>query len=325
MGRIKGILKLKKNKNFLIVTLSFLIFFLILIISFKIIILKNIKESPKWALKDINFSLKGINLEDLAYTETWISVKMDKVKLKPYVIENAFAFEGPGELFSEYEKKKISVEGKIKGNIASGNVSITGTNINIENTGNLKFYGTLTNWGKEKFEGIIELNGLKIKEISEITKYKINFDGKVYGKIFIEKEKENVKEIRFNLNIEDLSQKGVEGLFSLSIKGRYIPFEKRGVIEEGILKNEKGEKLTFYGFLKENEFEFYFDTEEFSLEEFLKLLPEEIKKKYNLKMEKSKVVLNKFSLNISKKKLIFLAIYFSSQKFLGLKTLNLKI
>ncbi len=243
---------------------------------------------------------------------------MDNLKLKPSYIKNAFAFEGPGELISDYEKKKVSVEGRIKGNITNGNLSITGTNINIENTGNLRFFGTLANWGKDKFEGTIELNGLKIKEILELTKYKIPFDGMIYGKIFIEKEKENVKEVRFNLEVKELSQDGA-GQLNLFVKGKYIPPEKRGVIEEGVLENEKGEKLTFKGSINEKEFEFYFDTKEFSIDEFLKLLPDEIKKKYNLKMDTSKIILNKFALNLSKKKLIFLVIYNYYQNFSDLK------
>ncbi|HOK56062.1 MAG TPA: hypothetical protein PKV21_03045 [bacterium] len=294
--------KFKKIKYFIIPFLIIL-FFIFSFIVFKINLIKNINLTEKWKIKDINFSSGEINLKDLTYKETWISVRMDEVKLKPSFIKNAFAFEGPGEILSDFEKKKVNVEGKIKGNVVNGNVNITTSRIEIEGIGNLKFSGFLSNWGKEKFEGVIELNGVRVKEILEMTKYKIPFDGKIYGKVFIEKEKEKIKEIKFNLDIKEISQANYQSQFNLYVKGKYLPLEKKGLLEEGVLKNEKGEQLVFSGFISENEFEFIFDTKEFSLDEFLKLLPEEIIKKYNLKMEGSKFSSNKFVLNFLKKNL----------------------
>jgi hypothetical protein len=307
--------KLSKRAKFFLISFFLAILFLIFsFITFKNILVKKINFTERWKVKDINFEPKEVNLEDLTYKDTWISVKIDKLKLKHSFVKNAFAFEGPGELSSDFEKKKVNIEGKIKGNIINGNVNITTTKIEIENIGNLKFYGNFENWGKEKFEGIIELNGVKVKEISGLTKYKIPFDGKIYGKVFIEKEKENIKEIRFNLEIKELSQEKYNDNFSLNIKGKYLPLEKKGLLDEGILVNEKGEKIIFSGFISEKEFEFSFDTEEFSLDEFLKLLPEEIRKKYNLKMEGSKISSSKFVLNFSKKKFILMENLASLQK-----------
>lgn len=313
---------MKKTKKILIISLILFFILFFSIPTFKFVILKKIKYNENWGLKDIDFSFNGINLKDLTYKDTWISVKLDNLKVKPSIIKNAFAFEGPGELMSEFEKKKVSIQGKIKGNITSGNINIIGTDISIENVGSLKFYGELQNWGKDKFDGIIEVNGLKIKEISEMSKYKIPFDGEIYGKIFIEKEKESLKELRFDIEIKELNQEYEKSSFNLFVKGKYLPQEKRGIIEKGLLINEKGEKLSFNGSILENEFEFYFDTKEFSLDEFLKLLPEEIRKKYNLKMEGSKISLNKFSLNYSKKKSILMAILYFNQKILSLKAMN---
>ena len=308
----------KKIKIFLISIITGL-FLISSFIIFKNTLVKNINLTERWGIKDIEFSPKEINLDDLTYKDTWVSVKIDKLKLKPSFVKNAFAFEGPGELSSNFERKKVNIEGKIKGNIINGNVNITTTKIEIENIGNLKFYGNFENWGKEKFEGIIELNGVNVKEISGLTKYKIPFDGKIYGKIFIEKEKENIKEIRFNLKIKELSEEKNKSNFSLNVKGKYLPLEKKGFLDEGILVNEKGEKIIFSGFISENEFEFSFDAEEFSIDEFLKLLPEEIRKKYNLKMKGSKISCNKFVLNISKKKFILTETLFSPQKISVLK------
>lgn len=308
----------KKTKYF-IFSVLIILFFIFSFILLKINFIRNINLTDKWEVRDIDFSPGEINLKDLTYKETWISVRIDELKLKPSFIKNAFAFEGPGELSSELEKKKIIIEGKIKGNVVNGNVNITTSKIEIENIGNLKFYGNLLNWGKEKFEGIIELNGVKIKEISGMTKYKLPFDGKIYGKIFIEKEKENIKEIRFNLEIKELSPENSKSQFNLFVKGRYLPIEKKGQIEEGVFKNEKGEKLIFSGFILENEFEFSFDTKEFSIDEFLKLLPEEIKKKYNLKMEDAKFSSNKFVLNYSKKKFILMEKQLFNQNIFVLK------
>ncbi|MCX7917595.1 MAG: hypothetical protein N2589_05655 [bacterium] len=303
---LKKILKVKKNKYYLLIGVIFL--FLLLPLIFKVIIIRNININERWEVSDIKFSTKNINLKDLTYKDTWIYVKINDLKLKPSFIKNAFAFEGPGELLSEKERKKMSVEGKIKGNIINGNLIITSSKINIENMGNLKFYGNFSNWGKDKFEGMIELNGVNIKEILKMTKYKISFDGKIFGKVFIEKEKENFKEVKFDLEVKDILQENIERKLNLLIKGRYIPLEKKTLIEEGILRNENGEKIKFTGFISESEFEFNFDTEEFSIDEILKLLPEEIRKKYNLKIENSKLSLNKFVLNFSKKKFILMVI-----------------
>ncbi|MGC8977040.1 MAG: hypothetical protein ACP5OB_05390 [Candidatus Ratteibacteria bacterium] len=298
---------MKRSRKILFILFSLILFFLISFSFLKFFIVKNINNSINWAVKDIDFSLKSINLEDLTYKDTWVSVKLENLKIKPKIIKNAFAFEGPGEFLTDFEKKKLTVEGKIKGNVASGNMNIAVSHIKIENVGNLKFHGELQNWGKEKFEGILQLDGLKIKEISGMTKYKIQFDGKVYGNIFIEKEKENLKEIKFDIEIKDLKHEYEETIFTLILKGKYIPFEKKGIIEKGELINEKGERLSFNGYIEEKEFEFYFDTQEFSIYEFLKLLPEEIRKKYNLKFENSKISLKSFSLNFSKKKFILMA------------------
>ncbi|MCM8803896.1 MAG: hypothetical protein NC833_01415 [Candidatus Omnitrophica bacterium] len=314
---------MKKSKR--ILGISFSIIFSIFIFSiliFKFLILKNIKYNKNWGLKDINLSLNGINLKDLTYKDTWISVKFDNIKIRPSIIKNAFAFEGQGQFRPEFKNKKVMVEGKIKGNITSGNLNVTTTDINIEDFGNFKFYGELQNWGKDRFDGIFEVNGLKIKEISEMTKYKIPFDGKIYGKVLIEKEKENFKGIKFDIEIEELNQEYEKSNFNLSLKGKYLPQEKKGFVENGLLINEKGEKLSFNGYITEDEFEFYFNTKEFSLYEFLKLLPEEIRKRYNLKIEGSKVSLNRFLLNYSKKKFILMAICSFNQNISNLKILN---
>jgi hypothetical protein len=311
--------KFNKKIKFFLVSILVILFLIFSFLSFKHLLVKNINLTERWGIKGIDFSPKEINLDDLTYKDTWVFVKIDKLKLKPSFVKNVFAFEGPGELSSNFEKKKVNIEGKIKGNIINGNVNITTTKIKIENIGNLKFYGNFENWGKEKFEGIIELNGVNVKEISGLTKYKMPFDGKIYGKILIEKEKENIKKIRFNLEIKELSLEDYNNNFSLSIKGEYLPLEKKGLLDEGILVNEKGEKITFSGFISENEFEFSFDTKEFSIDEFLKLLPEEIRKKYNLKMEGSKISCNKFVLNLSKKKFILTETFFLLQKISVLK------
>ncbi|MCM8802183.1 MAG: hypothetical protein NC827_02600 [Candidatus Omnitrophica bacterium] len=279
----------------------------------KINLIRNINLTERWAIKDIDFSTKEINLKDLTYKDTWLLVKIDQLKLKPSFLKNAFAFEGPGQVFSELEKKKLKIEGIIKGNIANGNLNITTSKIDIENIGNLKFYGNLSNWGKEKLEGIIEFNGINFKEVSEMTKYKLSLDGKIYGKIFIEKEKENIKEIKFNLEIRELSQQNFNFKFDIYLNGKYLPIEKKALLQEGIIKNQKGEKLIFSGFILQNEFELSFDTEEFSLDEFLKILPEEIIKKYKLKTEGAKLSTNNFILNYSKKKFNLMEVFFSCQ------------
>ncbi|MCM8772809.1 MAG: hypothetical protein NC926_01235 [Candidatus Omnitrophica bacterium] len=314
---------MKKINRILTLFACFFTILFLIIFTIKLFLLKTIKGSEKWDIENIKVSPCGINLKNLSYNEKFFTIKIDQLKIKPSIIKNLYAFEGPGEFNSEYEKKKISASGKLKGNLINGNLSINETKIEISNTGNLKFYGTLEKWGIEKFEGIVELNGLKIKELIGITKYNFNLDGLIYGKIYIGKEKENFKEIKFNLEVKDLT-KNNENKFNLSIKGNYLPQEKRGIIESGILTNQKGEKLIFNGSVTENEFEFTFDTKEFSLDEFLKLLPEEIRKKYNLKLDTSRIIMNKFALAILKKKLILMENYNLKQNFSDLGILNLK-
>jgi len=297
-------LRFRKRKLIYFCLIFLLILPVFLIQISKFVIIKNINKSENFNLKNFSVSPKGLKFENLIYKNEFLNLNFEKINLKKSFIKNAFALESSGEISNQSDKRKINVSGKVKGNIVNGNMNITDTQINIENIGDLKFYGKLENWGKEKFEGIFELNGLRVKEISEMTKYKIPFDGKIFGRVFIEKEKENLKEIRFDIEIKELTQEYEESKLNLYVNGRYLPAEKSFFVENGLLVNEFGEKLSFNGFIKENEFEFYFDTKGFSIDELLKLLPEEIRKKYNLKIEGSKISMNKFSFNFSKKNLI---------------------
>ncbi|MCM8817926.1 MAG: hypothetical protein NC915_00345 [Candidatus Omnitrophica bacterium] len=316
-------LNLEKIRKGIILFILFSLFIVVSGVFIKTFLIKRINSIEKVSLRNVCFSLSGINLKNITYKTSKFSVNINNFKIKPFIIQKAFAFQGPGQIISEKEKKKVEIQGKMKGDIKRGNLNITGTDVNVENTGSLRFYGIIENWGKGKFEGTIELDGIKIKEILELIEFKIPFDGNVYGKIFIEKEKENIKDIKFNLEVKDFSG-GEKDLFNLVLKGIYIPDQHIWIIEEGVLKNEKGEKLVFTGFLSEKEIEFSFNTKEFSLDEFLKLLPDEIKKKYNIKIETSKIKLDKFNLNISKKKFLFLEIYCLKQNLLELKIWNLK-
>jgi len=256
------ILRKRKLIYVLVVLLAFP-FFLILISKF--IIIKNINKVENFNIKNLSITPKGLKFENLIYRNEFLNLSFEKINLKKTFTKNVFALESSGEISNQFDKRKMNVSGKVKGNIVNGNMNITDTQINIQNIGDLRFYGTFENWGKEKFEGIFELYGLKVKEISEITKYNIPFDGKIYGRIFIEKEKENLKEIRFDIGIKELTQQYEESKLNLHIKGKYLPVEKSCFIENGLLINELGEKLSFNGFIKENEFEFYFDTKEFSI------------------------------------------------------------
>lgn len=300
-----------KFRKILLIFLLFVFIFLVLPFAFKIIIIRTLKSNERWDIKDIRLNFTGINLKDLTYRDTWIFVKMDNLKISPFLVKNVFAFEGPGEFISNFEKRKLKVKGRIRGNIKNGNLNITQTDINLNGIGNIKFNGTLHNWGKDRFDGNFYLYGVNVKEISEITEYKIPFDGEIYGNIFIEKEKEEVKEVRYSFEVRELKMENETSKFNLFLKGKYIPKEKTAIIEEGIFKNEKGEKITFNGFLTQNEFDFYFDTQEFSVDEFLKLLPEEIRKKYNIRIGTSKIIMDKFALKISKKKFLLMETFFS--------------
>ncbi len=316
-GEINEKIFFRKVKLFVIpVFIIFILFFSFIL--FKINLIRNINLTERWEIKDIDFS-KEINLKDLTYKDTWLCVKFDQLKLKPSFLKNLFAFEGPGQISSEFDKKRVEIKGKIKGNIINGNVNITTSKIDIESIGSLKFYGDLFNWGKEKFEGILEFNGVNLKEIFEMTKYNFALEGKIYGKIFIEKEKDNLKEIRFDLEIKEMSKKELDFNFDVYFKGKYLPVEKRFLLEKGIVRNKKGEKLIFSGFIIENQFEFSFDTEEFSFDEFLKILPEEIIKKYKLKTEGAKLSFNNFNLNYTKKKFNLMEMHFLYQNISILK------
>lgn len=319
-NRELGLKRIKKVAVFFVILFLFLS---VLGTFIKTTLLRNINSKGKISLKNIYFFLSGIYLKDIRYNDKRVSINISNFKIKPSFIKNAFAFEGPGEVSSEREKKKIQIKGKIRGNIKSGNLNITGTDVNIENTGLLRFYGIIVNWGREEFEGTFELDKFKIKDFLELTGYELPFDGDVYGKIFIKKEKENIEDARFDLEVKELVCDG-KGKFNLLLKGTYIPVEKKGIIEEGILKNEKDEKLIFSGFFTEKEIEFSFNTKEFSFDEFLKLLPDEIKKKYNLKVGTSKIKLEKFNLSVSKKKFLFQEICCLKQILLELKILSLK-
>jgi hypothetical protein len=298
----------KKFKFFIYILLFLLILPISLIKITKFIILKNINQTENFNLQNLSVGLKGINFENLIYRNDFLNLNFEKINLKKKsFIKNAFALESSGEVSNQFEKRKINASGKIKGNLINGNMNMTDIQINIQNIGNLKFYGMLENWGKDKFEGVFEINGLKLKEILEAMRSKTTFDGKIYGKIFIEKEKENLKGIRFDIEIKELTQKYETNKLNAHIKVKYLPMEKTLLIEKVLIINEKGEEISLWGSIRENEFEFYFDTKGISIDELLKLLPEEIRKKSNFKINDSKISMNKFSLSFSKKKFYLMA------------------
>lgn len=295
---------MRKNKEIAIYFLIFVVVFLFSLYLLKLFIIARLNSNDRFEIENFNFTPKEINLHDITYRDTWIMAKFEKIKLKHFLTQKAFAFEGPGEIFSEIEKKKISVEGKVKGNFLTGNLDITTHNIKIEGMGNIKFYGFLEKWGKEKFDGLIELSEISVKKISEFFNYKVPFDGVLSGRIYIGKEKENLREIKFDIKVKNITQETESSDLILNLKGFYFPIEKRGEILNGILSNSKGEKITFNAIVTENQFEINFNSEGFSIDDLFKLIPYEIQNKFNLKIKNSKITSQNFNINFSKKKLV---------------------
>ncbi|MDX9799323.1 MAG: hypothetical protein RBT05_10755, partial [Bacteroidales bacterium] len=105
-----------------------------------------------------------------------------------------------------------------------------------------------------------------------------------------------------DVNIKDLTTPE-QDKFEASVKGAYNFLTEKTEISQGNLMSSDGGKISFKGVIDKEKFNLDFETKNMSVEEFLKLLPTELKEKYNLGIDRGSAKLKDFKIEIEKKNL----------------------
>lgn len=214
---------------------------------------------------------------------------------------NAFAFSGPGSITIKEGQKDIRIKGTVSGNYKEGKVDIKETHISIENLGNFELKGALEQWGKEGVVLIIELQGTEIDEVKKMFGLNLPFTGRATGTLsfdYSKKEERNL--MRFDINIKDLVSEGNK--FNAYVKGVHNIKEGRTDIKDGKLINSEGGEISFYGFIDKENFSLNFETQNMPLEDLLNLIPEDVRKKYNISVSGGSISMKDLSIQKVKKK-----------------------
>jgi hypothetical protein len=226
-----------------------------------------------------------------------------EINIRRAIIGKALAFSGPGDIIINNKQREISVKGSVSGNFKQGTLTIKPTSIKIDQLGNFHVKGLLEQWGKEGVNATIELGGTEIKEINSLFDLKIPFNGKATGTVLLNFAGEKTKNIQFDVVINDLTteEKG-NGSFTAFVKGFYDILQRKTNISDGKLVNAKGGHILFKGAIDKETFNLNFETEKMALEEFMKLIPEETRIKYNLSAVGGSASMKDFNLEKVKKK-----------------------
>ncbi|MBN1444485.1 MAG: hypothetical protein JW957_00050 [Candidatus Omnitrophica bacterium] len=236
-----------------------------------------------------------------------------EINIRRAIIGNAFAFSGPGDIVISNKQREISVKGSISGNFKQGTLTIKPTSIKIDQLGTFQVKGMLEQWGKEGVNATIELGGTEIKEINELFDLKIPFNGKAVGTVLLNFAGEETKNIQFDVVINNLSTEEKGGSFTAFVKGFYDIIQGKTTINDGKLSNKAGGHILFKGVIDKENFNLNFETEKMVLEEFLKLIPEETRIKYNLSVSGGSAFMKDFNLEKVKKKSISAEIFLLPQ------------
>jgi len=249
--------------------------------------------------------IKGINISYGLFPR----ISFREINICRAFTGNAFAFSGPGDMVISNKKREISVKGSISGNFKQGTLSIRPTSINIAQLGTFEVKGMLEKWGKEGVNATIELGGTEIKEINNLFDLKIPFNGKAVGTVLLNMPGKQTKNLQFDVTINDLSTEEKGSNFTAFVKGNYDIVQGKTTITDGKLLNTTGGHILFKGVIDRENFNLNFETEKMLLEEFLKLLPDETRKKYNLSVTDGTVSMKNFYVERVKKKSCSVAIY----------------
>lgn len=242
--------------------------------------------------------IKKINI----FHSPFPAISFRQINIRRAIIGNAFAFSGPGDIVINNKKREISVKGSISGNFKQGTLTIKPTSIKIDQLGNFQVKGLLEKWGKEGVNATIELGGTEIKEINSLFDLKIPFNGKATGTALLNFEGQQTKNIQFDVIINDLTTEKEGSSFTAFVKGNYDIIKRETIINDGKLLNKAGGYILFKGVVDKESFNLNFETEKMVLEEFLKLIPEETRIKYNLSAVGGSAYMKNFNLEKVKKK-----------------------
>jgi len=311
----------KKSRKKLLVLFLFLFTFLFFSFLVKIsehIIIKKIFSASSGTVKISSISMRfpSILAKKINVYTPFVSFFMKELRVRPVFTRNAFAFTGPGDIMIREKKRSISIKGSATGSIKGKTLNIRTTDVVIDKVGSLEIKGLLENWGKDSINATMELKGIEVDEIKNIFDLKLPFTGRVFGKADFESdEKEKSKKIKFDVNIKDITT-SEKGRFDAFLKGLYDIAKGTAEIYQGSLLSPSGGKIFFSGTIDREKFNLNFETEEMDIEEFLKLLPEEIKSKYNLAAKGGTADMNGFEVERIKKNFGLTAFFpFTSLKF----------
>ncbi len=252
----------------------------------------------------ISFSLPpSLKLKRVAIANRFVPVFMKELRIRPVFSLSTLAFAGPGSISMKDGKRDVKVSGSVTGNFRKGELNIRPTSVKIDKLGSFEVKGFLEKWGKEGVSLNINLNGTEIKEINDFLGLKIPFSGKATGTALLDfvKDEPAKRTIRFDVVLKELSMDG-ENKFTAFVKGVYRMAENRTDIADGKLLNARGGQVLFKGFVDKETFNLNFETENMPLEDFLKFIPEETRKKYNLSASGGSATMRDFSIARIKKK-----------------------
>lgn len=290
-----------KKKIFIFAFVFLLLGFFSLLKIGEKIVNRKISKLP-FKIEKVRFYFFGAKVKNLKFYKNDFSLLLKEIKIKPSFTRMAFAFSGPGQIEKKKEGRTLTIKGKISGNIKNGNVNIEKTDIRIEKIGKFQVRGNLKNWGKNGQDIIITLNKVDIKDTGNFLNFKIPVEGLVSGKIILN-QKNKKQNIEFDIKLEELKvQEGGEVIVFL--KGNFLPSEKKGEIKEGTALID-GKPLKFNGTIDKENFSISFQGEKIQIEKLLKLLPEKIREKYQIRISQGTADFNNFTVSRVKKNLIF--------------------
>ncbi|MCM8760385.1 MAG: hypothetical protein NC832_01540 [Candidatus Omnitrophica bacterium] len=215
---------------------------------------------------------------------------------------DALAFSGPGSIKIQDKEKDVKIKGSISGNYKEGKVDIKKTHITIQDLGSFELKGAFEKWGKEGVNLIIDLDGTEIGEVKKMFGLNLPFTGKASGTIsfdYSKKEERNL--MRFDITVKELStEQGSK--FTAFVKGTHNIKEGKTDIIEGKLLNYEGGQILFNGYIERENFNLNFETYNMPLEDLFKLIPQDIREKYNISTDGGSVSMKNFNIAKVKKK-----------------------
>jgi len=253
------------------------------------------------SVDSVSVGFTSVLVEKIRVCTPALSIFLREIRFRPVFATNAFAFSGPGDILLKEKKRGISIRGSLSGRFQGGTIDIKKTDIKIDRLGNMEVKGILENWGRDAINAVVDLKGIEIEELNKVFDWKIPFSGKVFGTArFSALEKDKSRHITFDLDIRDISTSG-DDRFSALLKGSYDIMAGKADIGKGILVSPDGGKITFSGTVDKNDFKLNFETEKMDIETFLRLLPVELRQKYELGINEGSVSASGFILERVKK------------------------